>query len=110
MGNTALHYAGYLRHDPVIQLLVEKGAPLNATNKFQETPLWTSELVVQFSGGGVFTLLHSNAGDLLRKMGALPIKACYEYARPTEWPDIPRNEGGQVATTAALVKDAQCGK
>ena len=109
VGNTALHYAGYLRHDSVIKLLVEKGTPLDATNKFQETALWTSELVVQFSGGGVFTLLHSSAGDLLRKMGAERIKACYEYARPTEWPDIPRTEGGQVVP-AALTKDSQCGK
>lgn len=96
-GNTALHYAGYMRHDSVIQLLVEKGVPLDATNKYGETGLWTSELVVQFSGGGVFTLLPSSTGDLLRKLGAKPIKATYTYARPTEWPDNPRSAADQVA-------------
>jgi ankyrin repeat protein len=95
-GNTALHYAGYMRHDSVIQLLADRGVPLDVKNKFGETPLWTAELVVQFMGGGTFQLLSSTSGDLLRKLGAQSVEPTYSRARPTDWPDNPRIAGDDV--------------
>jgi ankyrin repeat protein len=87
-GNTALHYAAYMRHDAVVQFLVDQGASLEAKNKFGETPLWVSELVIQFFAGGTFQLVRSSTGDLLRKHGAKPVEASYTRARPRDWPDI----------------------
>lgn len=89
-GNTALHYAAYMRHDPVVQFLVDQGAPLEVKNKFGETPRWTSELVMQFFAGGTFQVVPSSTGALLRKLGAQPVEASYvaRGARPRDWPDI----------------------
>jgi ankyrin repeat protein len=95
-GNTALHYAGYMRHDSIVQLLADRGVPLDVKNKFGETPLWTAELVVQFMGGGTFQLLPSAAADLLRKLGAQSVEPTYTRARPTDWPDNPRTAGDDV--------------
>jgi ankyrin repeat protein len=90
VGNTALHYAAYMRHDGSIPTLVEAGAPLEAKSKYEETALWDSQLVVQFSGGGTFQMIPSPATAMLRKLGASEIQASYDYARPTDWPDIAR--------------------
>jgi ankyrin repeat protein len=87
-GNTALHYAAYMRHDAVVQFLVDQGASIEARNKFGETPLWVSELVVQFFAGGTYQLVPSSTGDLLRKLGATRVAASYTRARPRDWPDI----------------------
>lgn len=87
-GNTALHYAAYMRHDAVVQFLVDQGASIEAKNKFGETPLWVSELVVQFFAGGTYQLVPSSTGDLLRKLGATRVAASYTRARPRDWPDI----------------------
>lgn len=89
MGNTALHYAAYLRVDSVVQFLVEKGARMDVKNKFGETPLWLSELALQFFGGGTYQILKSSTGDLLRKLGAPAIPPGYDRARPRDWPDLP---------------------
>jgi uncharacterized protein len=89
MGNTALHYAAYLRVDSVVQFLVENGARMDATNKFGETPLWLSELALQFFGGGTYQILQSSTGDLLRKLGAPAIRPAYDRSRPRDWPDLP---------------------
>ena len=88
MGNTALHYAAYLRVDSVVQFLVEKGARMDVRNKFGETPLWLSELALQFYGGGTYQILQSTTGDLLRKLGAPAIRPAYDRARPRDWPDL----------------------
>ncbi len=88
IGNTALHYAAYLRVDSVVQFLVESGARLDARNKFGETPLWLSELALQFFGGGSYQVLRSPTGDLLRKMGAPSVQPSYDRARPRDWPDL----------------------
>ena len=96
VGNTALHYASYMRHDSVIQLLADRGVSLDVRNKYHETPLWTSELVIQFMGGGTFQMLPSSAADLLRRLGAQPGAASYTHARPTDWPDNPRIAADQV--------------
>jgi ankyrin repeat protein len=88
-GNTALHYAAHHRIDAVVQFLVDRGARLDARNKFGETPLWVSELVIQFFGGGTYQILRSSTGDLLRKLGARDEKPSYDRARPRDWPDLP---------------------
>jgi ankyrin repeat protein len=90
VGNTALHYAAYLRRDSIVQLLAEKGATLDVANKYRETPLWTAELVMQFCGGGTFQVLPSSTSAALRKLGAHDAAPPYARYRPTEWPDIPR--------------------
>lgn len=95
-GNTALHYAAYMRHDSVVQLLADRGASLHVKNKFGETPLWTAELVIQFMAGGTYQLIPSSTGDLLRKLGALRGDQPYGRARPADWPSNPRAETDQV--------------
>src|SRR5262249_29253971 len=95
VGNTALHYAAYMRHDSVIPLLVERRAPLESTNRFGEAPLWAAQLVVQFSGGGLFTLIPSNAAAELRRLGAKDTQPTYKRMRPRDWPDIPVTGGGR---------------
>jgi ankyrin repeat protein len=87
-GNTALHYAAYNRVDSVVQYLVDNGARMDVRNKFGETPLWLSELAMQFFGGGTYQTLRSSTGDLLRKLGAPAIQPSYERARPRDWPDL----------------------
>ena len=87
-GNTPLHYAAYNRVDAVVQYLVENGARMDVRNKFGETPLWLSELALQFFGGGTSQILRSSTGDLLRKLGAPAIPPSYERARPRDWPDL----------------------
>lgn len=89
IGNTALHYAAYMRRDATVRFLVEHGAALDVKNKFGETPLWVSELVIQFAGGGTFQVVPSSTGDLLRKLGAVPVRPAYGELRPTYWPDLP---------------------
>ena len=88
VGNTALHYAAYMRRASIVQLLAEAGANLDVTNKFGETPLFVSEVVIQFAGGGTYQMVPSTAGDLLRKLGAKTIKPPYTL-RPRFWPDLP---------------------
>ena len=96
VGNTALHYAAFLRRDSIIQFLADQGATLDVKNKYDETPLWAAELVMQFSGGGTFQVRRSSTSELLRTLGAQTFEPLYDYARPTEWPDIPRQASGQV--------------
>jgi ankyrin repeat protein len=84
-GNTALHYAAYHRLSTVVELLVHHGAALEAKNMFGETPLWASDLVIQWFGGGTFKVVPTPTGDLLRTLGARPIEAPYDL-RPADWP------------------------
>lgn len=88
VGNTALHYAAYLRRDSIVQLLANHGARLEIQNVFGETPLWLAECVLQYAGGGRYELGRSTTGDLLRKLGAKPIKPPY-ILRFRYWPDQP---------------------
>ena len=96
VGNTALHYAAYLRRESIVRLLVERGATLDVKNKYGETPVWMSELVMQFCGGGTFQITPSPTSAALRALGAHDTPAPYARYRPTEWPDIPRDrsQGG----------------
>ena len=87
VANTALHYAAYLRQDAVVEFLADAGMSFNAKNKFGETPLWVSELAIQFSGGGTFQIQQNSTGDLLRHLGAEILARPYERARPRDWPD-----------------------
>jgi ankyrin repeat protein len=86
-GNTALHYAAYHRLSTVVQFLVDNKAPLEAKNKFGETPLWLSQLAIQFFGGGTYQVLRSPTSDLLRKLGAVETTPSYDRTRPRDWPD-----------------------
>jgi len=88
VGNTALHYAAYFKRDAVVQLLVDNGAKLEVKNKYGETPLWLSEVVIQFSGAGIYAVSKNTTGDLFRKLGAEPTEPGYTL-RPTYWPDVP---------------------
>ena len=88
IGNTALHYAAFMRRDSIVQLLAEHGARLDVPNVYGETPLFLSEVVVQFAGGGRTEIEPSTTGALLRKLGARPAKPAYTL-RPHYWPNIP---------------------
>ncbi|MBM41658.1 MAG: hypothetical protein CL483_07015 [Acidobacteria bacterium] len=86
--NTALHYAAYHRLTSLVGHLVEQGAVLGQRNKFGETPLWLSELAIQFYGGGTYQIVPTVTGDLLRTLGADPTTPFYDRARPRDWPDL----------------------
>jgi ankyrin repeat protein len=88
LGNSALHYAAYMRRDSIVQLLAERGADLGIRNTYGETPLWLAEVIIQFAGGGRFEVAPSSTGALLRKLGAQPAKPDYDALRPRYWPDI----------------------
>jgi len=90
-GNTALHYAAYMRHDAVVEYLAGLGIPLDVKNKYGETPLWVSELVIQFFAGGTFAQIPSSTSALLRKLGAPAGTVTYTLYRPTDWPDNSRD-------------------
>ncbi|MBD94842.1 MAG: hypothetical protein CL482_11380 [Acidobacteria bacterium] len=88
VGNSALHYAAYHRLSALVQFLVDQGAALEARNKFGETPLWLSELAIQFYGGGSYQIVPTGTGDLLRSVGAQTTTPFYDRARPRDWPDL----------------------
>ena len=72
-----------------MQLLVDLGAPLEQRNTFGETPLWLSELSIQFYGGGSYQVVSTSTGDLLRTLGAETTTPFYDRTRPRDWPDVP---------------------
>ena len=76
VGNNALHYAAYHRLSALVQFLVDQGAALEARNRFGETPLWLSELAIQFYGGGTYQIVPTDTGDLLRSLGAEATTPC----------------------------------
>ena len=88
LGNTALHYAAYFKRTRIVQLLADHGADLDISNKYGETPLWLSEAVIQYAGGGIYAISQTATGDLLRKLGAHAKDPDYTL-RPMFWPDIP---------------------
>lgn len=88
IGNSALHYAAYHRVSPVVEFLVAEGAALEERNKFGETPLWLSELAIQFYGGGTYQIVPTGTGDVLRELGAQATTPFYDRARPRDWPDL----------------------
>jgi ankyrin repeat protein len=65
-GWTALHGAAYTGADPIVQLLVDNGADVNAKAKREETPL---SLAIASPGD----VVHASTGDLLLKLGATPL-------------------------------------
>ena len=88
LGNSALHYAAFMRRDSIVQLLVDHGARLDVPNLYGETPLFLAEVVIQFAGGGRTETGPTSTGTLLRKLGAKPAKPAYTL-RPHYWPNIP---------------------
>jgi ankyrin repeat protein len=88
LGNSALHYAAFMRRDSIVQLLVDHGARLDVPNLYGETPLFLAEVVIQFAGGGRTETGPTSTGTLLRKLGAKPAKPAY-MLRPHYWPNIP---------------------
>jgi uncharacterized protein len=88
LGNSALHYAAFMRRDSIVQLLAERGARLDLPNLYGETPLFLAEVVIQFAGGGRTETGPTSTGTLLRKLGAQPAKPAYRL-RPHYWPNIP---------------------
>jgi len=88
LGNSALHYAAFMRRDSIVQLLAEHGARLDLPNLYGETPLFLAEVVIQFAGGGRTETGPTSTGTLLRKLGAKPVKPAY-ILRPHYWPNIP---------------------
>jgi ankyrin repeat protein len=88
LGNSALHYAAFMRRDSIVQLLAEHGARLDVPNLYGETPLFLAEVVIQFAGGGRTETGPTSTGTLLRKLGAKPAKPAYTL-RPHYWPNIP---------------------
>ena len=67
----------------------KSGAPLEQRNMFGETPLWLSELAIQFYGGGSYQIVPTSTGDLLRALGASATTPSYDRTRPRDWPDVP---------------------
>jgi ankyrin repeat protein len=88
LGNSALHYAAFMRRDSIVKLLAEHGARLDLPNLYGETPLFLAEVVIQFAGGGRTETGPTSTGTLLRKLGAKPAKPAYTL-RPHYWPNIP---------------------
>lgn len=82
-GQTALHAAVFMGYPSVIQYLAEKGANLNAKDKYGETPLTIAlgdpeGLVYRQLGGGRYDYSfrqpkeQKNIAELLLKLGAAP--------------------------------------
>lgn len=88
LGNSAMHYAAFMRRDTIVQLLTDNGAKLDGRNKWGETPLFLAEVVIQFAGGGRYESGPTSTGTLLRKLGAQPSKPDYTL-RPFYWPNVP---------------------
>lgn len=88
LGNSAMHYAAFMRRDTIVQLLADNGAKFDGRNKWGETPLFLAEVVIQFAGGGRYESGPTSTGTLLRKLGAQPSKPDYTL-RPFYWPNIP---------------------
>ena len=74
-GMTALHAAAYTASDPVIQLLADKGANVNAKSKAGLAP-WDVAVLGQTANGGAGNihpgLKWNSTVALLRKIGAAP--------------------------------------
>ena len=65
-GNTALHRAALNGLDPVVQLLVERGASIDVTNKLGQTPL----MLTRPRRGPQGSVERKTTADLLRQLGA----------------------------------------
>jgi ankyrin repeat protein len=61
-GFTPLHFAAQQENVPVVRVLLEHGAPVDAVNKYGNAPLWTA--VFGSSGGGeIIGLLRAAGAD-----------------------------------------------
>src|SRR5437879_1203411 len=77
MGETALHGAAYVGANDIVQFLVEKGAKVDAENRYGQTA-WTIAAEVMTPGVAKDKDLrprnsHQSTADLLVKLGAKPV-------------------------------------
>jgi len=75
-GDTALHSAASRGYDLVVQLLADKGAPLNVKNRRGQTPLAAlgadkGRAVAAGAADPSRQIAHPSTADLLRKLGAV---------------------------------------
>jgi ankyrin repeat protein len=74
-GDTALHSAASYGYDTVVQLLVDKGARVDAKNGRGQTPLGVLTGGTRIAAGGVAggsrPVTHPTTAELLRKLGAV---------------------------------------
>jgi ankyrin repeat protein len=81
-GQTALHGAAYFQTDPVVQLLLDKGANVNTRNVSGETPLTIA--YGYDSGGGIF--YSESTAELLRKAGGIEVMEFSGVLKSVETP------------------------
>ena len=82
LGNTALHGASYVGANAIVQLLVDKGARIDAQDAKGQTPFRIAEGHI---GAGATFLQYPGTAELLRKLGAnttLGVEARLEQIRP----------------------------
>jgi ankyrin repeat protein len=76
-GWAPLHGAAYKGIDPIVQLLVEKGAKMDVFDEYGQTPLSITYSAITVGGryayGNSPRELHATTRDLLLKLGATPL-------------------------------------
>ena len=74
-GQTALHAAAFAGVNSIVQLLVDKGAKVNAKDRFGQTPWTIAEAISPIVNNQGALRIHQSTADLLLKLGATPIAA-----------------------------------
>jgi ankyrin repeat protein len=77
-GLTALHAAAFVGSDAIVQFLANKGAKLDAEDKYGQTPLSIAEKIIPPRLTDAYSRpheAHKSTADLLRKLGASPLAA-----------------------------------
>jgi ankyrin repeat protein len=77
-GQTALHAAAYTGSDAIVDFLVARGADVNVKDKQGQTPLSIAENIVPptlLNYGLRPFIVHQSTGELLRKLGAVPLSS-----------------------------------
>ena len=70
---TALHAAAAMGLDPVVQLLADKGADVNAKDRVGQTPWSIAKAISPVVNNQGALRLHESTADLLKKLGATEI-------------------------------------
>ena len=74
-GQTALHAAAFTGLDPVVQFLVDKGAPVDAVDQVGQTPWSVAEAISPVVNRQGSLRLHKSTADLLLQLGATRVTA-----------------------------------